>query len=113
MGVTITSMATDRIRKGARVHLYIKEWVTHLGLSDEDVASRLGIGRTSFWKQYTDQNRLNPAKVAQIAEALDIHHSQLNYPPGTESLDAIVEAAEPEVRQMAADIVKRMVGKAS
>jgi hypothetical protein len=52
------------------------------------------------------------ARSSKIAHALDMHPSELLYPPGTPSLDAIVEDATPEQREMAADILRRMFQKA-
>lgn len=102
-----------KIRKGARLHYYIKEHMERLGVSDEAMAGRLGIGREAVWKRYTDQGRLDPGKIAAFADALDMHPSELLYPPGVPSLDAIAAAATPEQRDMAADILRRMLGKAS
>lgn len=101
-------MAT--IRKGARLHYYIKEWIDHLGLSDQDVANRMGLSsRTSVWKLYTEQQRLSPAKVARIADALDRHPNELLFPPDVPSLDALAEGASDTQRAgMVADIMNRM-----
>jgi transcriptional regulator with XRE-family HTH domain len=95
------------------VHYYIKEWITHLGLSDEDVARRMGLSsRTALWKLYKEQHRLAPQKVAQIADALDLHPSQLLFPPEIPSLDAIADGSTPEQRAaMVADIARRMRAK--
>lgn len=102
-------MATPKIRKGARLHYYIKEWIDHLGLSDQDVANRMGVGRTTVWKRYSEQHRLTPAKVAQIAEALDRHPNELLFPPEVPSLDALAEGATPEQRAaMVGDVIRRM-----
>lgn len=106
-------MATERIRKGARAHIYIKEWMVHLGVSDDVMAGRLGIGRTAVWKRYTEQHRLDPGKIQQFADALGISRYQLYFPPEVPSLDAIAEGATPDQRQMAADVLRRMLGKAS
>lgn len=83
-----------------------------LGISDEAMAGRLGVGRVTVWKRYSDQRRLDPGKIAEIADALDMHPSELLYPPGTPSLDAIAKDAPAEQRNMAADILRRMLGKA-
>lgn len=100
-----------KIRRGARLHYYIKEHMDRLGVSDEAMAGRLGIGRETVWKRYTEQQRLDPGKVAAFADALDMHPSELLYPPGTPSLDAIAATATPAERDMAADILRRMLGK--
>lgn len=101
-------MAT--IRKGARLHYYIKEWIDHLGLSDQDVANRMGLSsRTSVWRLYSEQHRLTPAKVARIADALDRHPSDLLFPPEVPSLDALADGATPEQRAaMVGDVIRRM-----
>jgi transcriptional regulator with XRE-family HTH domain len=101
-------MAT--IRKGARLHYYIKEWIEHLGLNDDQVASRMGLAsRSSVWKLYTEQHRLTPEKVARVADALDRDPRELLFPPSVPSLDAIAEGASPEERaQMVVDITRRM-----
>jgi len=101
-------MAT--IRKGARLHYYLEEWFRHLGLSDQDVASRMGLSsRTSVWKLRTEQHRLTPEKVARIADAIDRHPNELLFPPEVPSLDAIAHGATLEQRAaMVTDIMRRM-----
>lgn len=101
-------MAT--IRKGARLHYYIKEWITFLGLSDQDVAGRMGLSsRTSVWKLYKEQHRLTPEKVARIADALQRHPNELLFPPEVPSLDAVAEGASKEQRAaMVTDIMRRL-----
>jgi len=102
-------MATE-IRKGARVHYYIKEWIDYLGLNDDTVAQRMGLsGRSAVWKLYSQQHRLTPAKVAQIADALDRDPRELLFPPQVPSLDAIADGASDTVRAlMVGDIMRRM-----
>lgn len=99
-----------KIRKGARLHYYIKEHMEHRGVSDDILAGRLGIGRETVWKRYKDQRRLDPEKIGQIADALGMHTSELLFPPGVPSLDAIAKDLSTEQREMAADILKRMFG---
>jgi transcriptional regulator with XRE-family HTH domain len=84
-----------------------------LGVSDEAMAGLLNVGRETVWKRYTEQKRLDPEKIQEFADALNMHPSELLFPPGTPSLDAIIDGANNEQRQMAADIVRRMINKAS
>jgi hypothetical protein len=102
-------MAT-RIRRGARLHYYIKEWIDHLQLSDDEVARRGGwSSRSSVWKLYTEQHRLTPEKVARIADALDRHPNELLFPPNVPSLDALADGASPEQRAaIVTDIARRL-----
>lgn len=107
-------MAT-RIHKRARHHLYITEWFEACGLNDEQVANRLDppVDRATVFRWRKEQHRLNPEKIANLANALDLDPTDFYRPPGRESLDAILRDAPDEVQSMAADIVRRMVGKAS
>lgn len=102
-------MAT-KIRKGARLHYYIKEWIEFLKLSDDTVAARMGLSsRSSVWKLYTQQNRLTPEKVARLADALDRHPNELLFPPNVPSLDALADGVSPELRaEIVTDIARRL-----
>lgn len=108
-------MATN-IRKGARVHLYITEWFDAKDLNDEKVGNRLGVDRATVFRWRKEQNRLNPAKIAALASALEIEPEDFWRPPpppdAPPSLDKLVEGAPDNIRAMAVDIVRRMAGKA-
>lgn len=114
MEATITGMAT-RIREGSRFHLYITEWFEERGLNDEQVANRLDppVDRATVFRWRKEQHRLNPEKIGKLAHALDLEPEELYRPPGRPSIDAILRDADDNTRDMAADIVRRMVGKAS
>lgn len=82
------------------------------GLSDERLADRLDVSRETVWRWRKQQHRLNPEKIAIIAKALDIEPQALWEPPGQISLDALVKDAPEELRNTAADIVRRLVRQA-
>lgn len=105
-------MATTRIRQSARPHLYLDEWFEYRDLNDEKVAGRIGVTRQTVWKWRTQQHRLDPIKIAQLASALDCRPFQLWAPPERQSLDALVEGVPDDLRNTAADIVRRLVSKA-
>lgn len=105
-------MATPRIGKGRRVHLYIREWMEHRGLSDEQVANRIGVARETIWRWRTEQHRLNPEKIAQLAAALDIEPEELYRPPSSPNLNAIVKDYPEDLQKKAAEMV-RLLGRAS
>lgn len=113
LGLRITGMVTPRIGRKKAAHLYIKEWLDHLDLSDEKVANRLGVARETVYRWRTGDRRLNPEKIAALAAALNLEPLDLYRRPSEESLDALVKDAPPELRATAADIVRRLVGKAS
>lgn len=109
-------MATGGIRKGARVHLYISEWMEKRGLNDEKLGQRFKppVDRSTVFRWRKEQHRLNPGKIAALADALDLTPQELWRPPPPDnqpSLDALVEAAPPELRATVTDVVKRLVGK--
>lgn len=104
----MSGMAT-RIRKGVRGHLYLDEWFEYRGLNDEKVAQRVGVGRQTIWKWRKEQHRLDPGKIAQLADALDCEPMQLWMPPNRPSLDAIVKDADKDLRDAVVDVVRRLV----
>jgi transcriptional regulator with XRE-family HTH domain len=108
----IANMVT-KIQKGRRTHLYIKEWADFRGLSDQRIAERLGVARETVYRWRTDQDRLDPGKIAGLASALDCEPFELWLRPQQESLDAIVKGVPDEIRQKAVDIVRLLVKKAS
>lgn len=108
----ISGMAT-RIGRRQAAHLYIKEWLDYRGLSDEKAAGRLGVARETVWKWRTQPRRLTRDKIASLAVILDIEPEELYRPPNRPSLDAMVKDQPEEVQKMAADIVRRLVGRAN
>lgn len=80
-----------RIRKGARTHLYIEEHQEARGLSDEKLGNRLDVSRQTIHRWKREQWRLDPLKMAALAEALDLEGPQDLYrPPTRPSIDAIM-----------------------
>ena len=110
LGGYSTAMVT-RIRKGARAHLYIEEWMAFRGLSDERLAGRLGVARETVTRYRGQQHRLNPDKIAAIAAALDCEPEDLWRPPSRPSLDAMVKNADDKTRDTAVDMVRLLVGR--
>lgn len=102
-----------RIGKGRRFRLYIKEHMDAKGLSDERAANRIGVARETVYRWRVEQHRLNPEKIALLASACGIEPEEFYRPPGERSLDALVKNATPEQKQMAVDIIERVVKKAS
>lgn len=105
------SIMVTRIRRGARGHLYIKEWMAHRAVSPERLADRLGVARETVYRWLREQHRLDPGKLAQIASALDCEPMELWRLPTDPSLDALVADAPAELRQTVTDVVRRLVGK--
>jgi DNA-binding XRE family transcriptional regulator len=101
-----------RIRQSARRRLYLKEHREAKDVSAQKMADRLGITRESLYRQEREPWRVNSEKQAEWADALGIEPEALwRLPRGKDdpSLDDLVADAPPEVREMAADIVRRLV----
>lgn len=97
-----------RIRKPTRAHLYITEWRESRGLSVEQLAGRLDVARETVWRWEIEQHRLNPEKIAGIADALNMEPAELYRPPGRPSLDAMLKGVPDDLYNTAADIVRRL-----
>lgn len=109
MSSMVANMATrTKIRKGPAAHLYIKEWSDDRGLSDEQIGTKLGVARETVFRWRTEQNRLNPEKIAALAGVLELEPWELYRQPGRRSLDALMKDASDEVANMAFDVVKRL-----
>ena len=89
----------------ARGHLYIEEWMKELGLTDEKLGLRMDKSRTTIWRWRTEQHRLNPEKIADIATAMGLEPDQLWRTPSRPSLDALVKNASDDMVKKAADVV--------
>jgi len=58
-----------------------------LNVSDEELAKRMRVRRETVWRWQDAPNRLNPQKIAQIAEKLGIEPVDLWRHPDRISLD--------------------------
>jgi transcriptional regulator with XRE-family HTH domain len=113
------SLMIDRIRKGAKPHVYLREWRKYKDVKAPAMADRLGIERESYYRLERQPFTLSVAELLVLADALGIEHYQLwRLPPEPglrprPSLDAIV-ASEPDAQvEGLADMLRRAVGKAS
>lgn len=100
-------------RRRERRPIYLAQWRAHRGLSAEQMAGRLGIERESYYRWEREPKRINLDKVSALADALDIEPGELWRLPERPSLDAIAADATPEQQAMVADVVRRVLGKAS
>src|SRR6266446_5306348 len=100
-------MATRR-----RDYLYITEWLEYRGLSDQDVADKLGVKRETVWRWQVEQHRLNPQKILQLADLLGISPAELWNPPAApnrRSVNLILKEAPDDIYETVADIAERLL----
>lgn len=109
-------MAT-RIRRHTRPHLYLEEWISYRGLNPASLAGRMDMDRSTVWRWVKEQHRLNPEKMAHLADALDVEVRELFSPPpdhpSRASLDSMLRDQPDDVHDMAHDIVSRLIKRAS
>lgn len=111
MATKPTSIGSQAAR---RRHLYLTQWRESRGLSVETMAGRIGISRQSVYRWETEQWRMDPEKQAAYAAALgdDVKPEQLwRMPDKAPSIDAMLADQPEELKETAADIVRRLVRK--
>jgi DNA-binding XRE family transcriptional regulator len=111
-GAILAGMVTH-IHKHAKRRLFLKEHRKAKGVSATAMAGRLGIERESVYRLEREQWRMDPEKQAEWAAALGIEPEDLWRLPGRPSLDGMIQAEPDDVKDMAADIVKRLVKRRS
>lgn len=111
------SLMIERIRKGAKPHVYLREWRKYKNVRATDMAERLEIERESYYRLERQPYTLSVAELVELAEALGIDHQQLWAPPPEPggrprvSLDAIVAGTPDAQVEGLADMLRRAVGK--
>ena len=114
----------SNLRSKRKLLLYVAEWREERGLSQDHLGDRIeleddngkrvrGVGRNTVSRWEIDQKRLNPYKIAAIAEALDLEQEDLYRPPSRPSLDALVKNESDETIAIAIDIVRRLTQRAN
>jgi transcriptional regulator with XRE-family HTH domain len=102
------------IRRHAKPHLYIDEWMAAKDLNNTQVANRIGVARETVFRWRREQHRLTPDKLAQLASALNIEPSQLwQLPPpkGRADLNAIAKDLDDDQREAIELMVRRLAQK--
>lgn len=105
MPATVADMVTNKQKR----RLFLKEHRKAKGISATAMGEKLGIERESVYRLEREQWRVNTDKQAEYAAALGIEPEELWSAPGTASLDAMIKFASDDLKEMAADIVRRLV----
>lgn len=79
-------------------------------VSDERAGNRLGVARETVFRWRTEQHRLNPEKIAGLAEALGIDPEDFwSVPPSPDappSVDKMLRGATDELHRKVVDMVE-------
>jgi transcriptional regulator with XRE-family HTH domain len=100
------SFMPPRIGPKRQVQLFIAEWRENRGLTQEQLAGRLGCSdvTVSRWETRARQPDLNAQEA--IAEALDIDAVDLRRHPNRPSADALLRDQPPEVVAQAMKLIQ-------
>ena len=105
------------IRKGAKLHLYVDEWIAAKDSSYEKICGQLGVSRTTVWRWSKEQHRLDPGKISALAGALQIEPQDFYRLPSPKperpSIDKLLENAPDDDFQRIIDMARRLISKAS
>lgn len=111
-GFYAASMVTRIGKNTRRRHLYITEWMEARGLSDEKIGARLDVARETVFRWRKEQHRLNPEKIAALAEALDVDPAELWRLPATrKSVDALLSGASDDLHETVFSLAERLTRK--
>ena len=105
----VTGMVTRQ--KAQKRRLFLKEHRKAKKVSAAVMAEKLGIERESVHRLEREPWRVDSDRQLQWAVALGIEPEDLWRPPGTPSIDAMVQSEPAELREKAADIVRRLISK--
>lgn len=85
---------------------YLKEWRVHRGLSGEELAEKIGVGRQAIWKLENFKKNLVLETILKIAEALQIGPGAMFSPPPSDTrsrlLMSLQDLNEDDIEAVAA-----------
>lgn len=87
-------MATRKVSHPSPI--YIAEWRERIGLTQEQVAERLGIGRDQVSRMESGDRRVLAVQMGDIARALECEISDLFRKPPSHSGPRVVKIDVPE-----------------
>lgn len=99
--------------KNLRRRAYLREWRKFRGLTQEELAARIGTTGASI-SRYENGTRPYPGGfLAAVAEALDCQEGDLFRRPEERSLDALLADAPPELRRRVLQAIEILIKDAS
>lgn len=99
-------MPAPRIGPRRLRRLFLKEWREARGLTQEQLAGRLGVTDVSVSRWETGRVLLNTNVLAALSEALDIEPPDMYRHPDMPSADALLRDQPAEIREQAFNILK-------
>lgn len=96
------------------VRHFMSEWRDYRGLTQEQLADRLGVGKSSVSRWENDVRGIDMGVLAAICEALDIQPTAIYRRPPTansKSPEDMLAAAPESVRKEAAEFIEYLIRK--
>lgn len=96
----------ERIYSRRKPHLYMSEWRLEKGLTQQQLADRLGTTDVTVSRWETGKRRPNLDAQEAISEALGIDAIDLRRHPSQPSADALLRGQPPEVVAQAMKLIQ-------
>lgn len=90
----------DRIYPKRKRPVFLAEWRLHKGLTQQQLADRLGTSDVTISRWETKKRRPNDDAREALAEAMGIEPEDLFRHPDTPSADALLRGQPPEVVEL-------------
>jgi transcriptional regulator with XRE-family HTH domain len=87
-------------------HIYLAEWRERCGLTQVELARRLGVSSVSVSRWELGRALLNTDVMAAVAEAFDIEPQDLFRHPDQQSADALLRDQPAEIQDLVIRIIK-------
>lgn len=97
-----------RIGPKRPVKLYIAEWREYRGLTQEQLAGRIGSTKSSISRWETGERDLTLGALGAIAEALQCEVADLYRDPNRPSADALLRDADEPTRRQAFRLIEAL-----
>ena len=106
----------DKIGRRYPVHAYVAEWREYLGLTQEQVAQRIGCGTGTVSKKESRPHKIDMEWAAKFAQAFDLHPPERVFRPpppkdprkwdGRQQLNDVVDLVPEDRAEEAAAVLK-------
>jgi transcriptional regulator with XRE-family HTH domain len=102
---------TPRIGPKRPLRHYVAEWRLHLGLTQQQLADRLGVTKGTISRWETDVRSIDLQVLAAIAEAFGQPPLNLYRPPDSPSPEELLASAPEPVRREVAEYIEYLTRK--
>lgn len=73
------------------MRIYLSEWLTHLGLTQQELANKMGTDKSTISRYVKDRRGVSQKKASEIADALGIEPVALFLAPQNAEMAALAD----------------------